>query len=220
MNPRFTLGLVGVLILALATICFAADTQERVAPPMDQDKMHLSVVGTDRDIGMFGKMLAVNVDLAALKSGVHYHEVVAGTPMFNERYRPNVNGLPTVRLQDAKGVVLYESAGADVPRCSDELLNAIGKTNQILKQRLLPWRKKIEKQCDGCDNCGPENVITPEDIMYEDDNLTIWDADAEPPASPEPDGVAPWIVVLLTLGSAVGGGGLALVSCIKKEVSA
>ena len=117
MKPRLKFSLVGVVILALAAVCFAADTQERVAPPLDQDAMHLSIVTASADVNHRRVLQWFQEDdgLSAMRRTTHFHDVRAGSEMYNARYKPNIKGLPTIRLQDAKGVVLCEIAGADIP---------------------------------------------------------------------------------------------------------
>jgi len=218
MNPRFKIGLVGAIIVALACVCFAGETQERVAPPNDADVLHLSVVGivNNADYQRVLSWFQNDADLASLRKGTHFHAVKAGSAIYDERYRPNIKGLPTVRLQNAKGVILYESAGAAIPKSPSELLNAIAsKTGQVFDPPLLPWRRKIQNNCDN-GQCGPQQEFTPEEIMEEEFSF------GEPPlpfSEPEPEPAVPaWVIVVLALASALGGGVGAVIGSVKKEM--
>jgi len=219
MTPRVQLGLVGALIVALAAVCFA-DTQERVAPPEDQSAYHLSVVGivNNAEYRQLLSWFDNDPDLAALRKTTHFHAVKAGSAIYDARYRPNISGLPTVRLQDAKGVVLCELAGSAIPKSPAALLNAIeAKTTQILNRPILPWRKKIENNCDN-GQCGPDGCpqqqmeFTPEELpLFEEELLPL------PPVEPEPQGLPAWLTVVLVLVAAGGGAAGGVISCMKKE---
>jgi hypothetical protein len=218
MNPRISFALAGIAILLLACACFA-DTQERVAPPEDAARLHLSVVGISNNAD-YQRVLSWfdnDRDLAELKRTLHFHAVKAGSEIYNARYKPNLSGLPTIRLQDGQGVVLYEVYGRDLPKSAEALADDIGrKTNQIFNRPLLPWRRQMEKQCDGCDNCGPSDVLTPEDLMEEE---FAFDEPPLLPVEPEPQGLPVWVCVLVVLMAGGGGFAGAIIGAIKKEMA-
>jgi len=221
MRPRIVLALAGVLIVALAVTCFA-DTQERVAPPQDQDRMHLSVVGISGSAD-YQRILAWFQNdeyLSSLRRVTHFHPIAAGSAMYQERYAPNIHGLPTIRLQDAKGVVLYESYGDGIPKTADALADTIepktGRRGLLPWNRekdcpcVLPWREKMEQQCEP-----QQTVVTPEDLMMDETPLPM-------PEIPEPEdtGLPAWLCAVLAVVAGLGGFGGAVIGSIKREMSA
>jgi hypothetical protein len=223
MRPRISFALAGLLILSLAVACFA-DTQERVAPPEDSDAFHLSVVGIVNN-AEYQRVLSwfqTDEDLAALRRSVHFHPVKAGSAIYEERYAQNIHGLPTIRLQNGQGGVLYESWGANVPKSADALASAIeAKTNQLFDPPLLPWRRNMQQKCGPGDGCGPQGCpqreLTPEDLMESDFGPPLPEFTA--PVEPEPQGVPVWLCVVLALVSAGGGFVGAVVGSVKKEMA-
>lgn len=217
MTPRISLALTGVLILALSVVCFSADTQERVAPPNDAARLHLSVVGVPGS-GQYQNILTwfkSDERLSKLRASTHFHAVTTGSPMYDERYRPNIHGLPTIRLQDSKGIVLYEVWGDEVPKSPILLASLIEKqTNQLCDPPCLPWRRKMERQA------APEqNVITPEDLMQDDMPIPD-DFTPAPELEPESEGVPTWICVASAIVSAAAGFLGAIVGAARKEIGA
>lgn len=218
MRPRISFALTGLLILALAVVCFAAPTQEQVAPPNDASRLHLSVVGVTGSADYQSILTWFQSDerLASLRRTVHFHPIVAGTAMYEERYAPNIHGLPTVRLQDGEGRVLYESWGANLPKSPIALASAIeNETSQLLNRPILPWRRKIEKQCgpQGCPTPEPA-VITPEDLMEDEFAMPPIDV----PIEPESPGVPVWLCVVLACVSAGGGFVGSIIGSAKREM--
>jgi hypothetical protein len=218
MTPRVQLGLVGALIVALACVCFA-DTQERVTPPQDQSKLHVSVVGIvnnaeyQRVLSWFNN----DQDLAALRKATHFHAVNAGSAIYDARYKANIKGLPTVRLQDARGEILYESHGSGIPRSPSALCDAIeSKTGQVFNPPLLPWRRKIQNNCDN-GQCGPQQQeITPEDLMQ--DEFSFDEAPLPEFVEPEPEGISVLLAVVLCLLAGGGGFAGAILGSVKREM--
>jgi hypothetical protein len=119
-----------VLVCALATSAFAVDgviVKERIVNlPNDQVKWYLSVVGDPAD-SQYATVVNwfKSGDLKKLRNQVHYREIAKGTAAYNERYARNIKGLPTVRLQDHEGVVIYEAAGTSLPMTSGGLYGAL-----------------------------------------------------------------------------------------------
>lgn len=218
MRPRISFALAGLLIVALAVACFAADTQERVAPPEDAARLHLSVVGIVNN-AQYQSILSwfqKDADLVSLRRTVHFHPVNAGSAMYEERYAPNIHGLPTIRLQDGEGRVLYESWGKNVPSSPASLASAIeAKTNQLFDPPLLPWRRQMQQKC-GPQGCPSDtDVLTPEDLMGLDAPLPELD---EVPVEPEPQGLPVWLCVVLALVSAGGGFVGSIIGSARKEM--
>jgi hypothetical protein len=140
------------LALGIALCCAAlgrGDTlngvlsEERVVRlPQDQGKWYISIVGNANDaryqevLGWFGNVES----LKTLKDKVHFCPVTSDTPIYKERYAPNVKGLPTVRVQNDKGVVIYEAAGRSIPMTGEGLYAAIAIAVNG-SEELLPWRR-------------------------------------------------------------------------------
>jgi len=108
---RILLSLLTLCLLAAAVPSFA-DTatvngvlaEERVIQlPNDQAKWYISVVGNANDANYLRLLVWFdnNASLKTLKSKVHFCPVTTGHLMYQERYAPNVKGLPTVRVQKA-----------------------------------------------------------------------------------------------------------------------
>jgi hypothetical protein len=124
------------LLLLTASICYAAE--ERVIKlPEDGQKWHVSVVGDEKD-ARYQEVIKWfdSGKLKDLKSKVHFHAVPTTDPIYTERYKPNVRGLPTVRVQDAEGYTVYE-ASKSLPSTGDGLYSAIA----ISAKEILPWRR-------------------------------------------------------------------------------
>jgi hypothetical protein len=121
-------------------------SEERVINlPQDQGKWYISIVGNEKEaryqevLGWFSK-----VDrLKSLKDKVHFLPVTSDSPIYKERYAPNVKGLPTVRVQTESGVVIYEAAGKKIPMSGEGLYTAIADAANG-SEALLPWRRRHE----------------------------------------------------------------------------
>jgi hypothetical protein len=118
-------------------------SEERVVRlPNDAAKWYVSVVGAANDI-RYQEVLGwfSNVEgLKTLKSQVQFCPVTSDTPIYKERYAPNVTALPTVRVQNDKGVVIYEAAGSGIPMTGEGLYAAIAVAVNG-SEELLPWRR-------------------------------------------------------------------------------
>jgi len=139
-----------IALTAIAVPCYAVSAEERVVDlPQDQDAWYVSIVGSSRSpsyhriVGWF----STHDGLKDLRSQVHYHQVTSNTATYRERYAPNVKALPTVRVQDGDGAVIYEAAGNELPATAEALYADIA--DQVCLARgctILPWRKEIEKR--------------------------------------------------------------------------
>ena len=125
--------------LAFATAAFMspcrADTvngvlaEERIVNlPQDSEKWYISVVGDESDsryqevLGWFD----ADSKLAKLKNQVMFCPVTRDMPLFAERYKSNIKGLPTVRMQQPDGTVVYEATGKNLPVTAGALNSAVG----------------------------------------------------------------------------------------------
>ncbi len=158
------------LLLALCALClFAAPcfadatygvlSEERVINlPSDQGKWYISVVGDAKDAQYqtILKWFNENPSLRKLKNQVHFNQVTSDTVMYRDRYSMNVKGLPTVRMQNSQGVVIYEAAGRNLPFTSEGLHGALADSvNKVQGRPILPWRRN--HVCPGpCPQPGPQ----------------------------------------------------------------
>ena len=136
--------------------------EERVVNlPNDQGKWYISVVGNANDTAYLRVLgwFEANPSLKGLKNKVHYCPVTTGTPIYQERYAPNMKGLPTVRVQKADGVVVYEAAGSNLPMTAEGLYGAIAGavSNAQGLRPILPWRRDMERRCPGPGPCPTPN---------------------------------------------------------------
>jgi hypothetical protein len=107
--------------------------------PEDGNKWYVSVIGQPG--AKYQEVLAWfdSGKLKELKSKVHFFAVTSDMPIY-ERYKTSIKALPTVRVQDASGKVIYESAGKNIPMSGEGLYSAIaGAVNG--SEELLPWRR-------------------------------------------------------------------------------
>lgn len=204
------------MIFAAMSPCLAATSgkvngvlaQERVInPPNDQGKWYISVVGdqTDAQYQTILKWFKEDADLYKLRRQVHYIPITTEgktKAVYLERYKPNITGLPTVRLQDGQGVVIYEAAGDELPFTPDGLYGAMA-NNVAMKAEgrcrpILPWRREMERRCP-CPQPQPSPEPTP-------------DPEPEPIDHTGPPDIAPrsslpplWLM-LVTLIASVGVG--------------
>jgi len=180
--------------------------QERVVNlPQDQGKWYISVVGDAND-ARYRTVLSwfdTHENLKHLKDQVHFCPVKSNTAIYKKRYAQNVKGLPTVRVQNSKGVVIYEVAGLAIPLTPDALYAAIANDVQVAQgcRPILPWRREMERRCRPCPQPNPQPEPDPGPQPL-------------PPSPPGPPDIVkptqsvlpPWWAMLLALvgGSAVG----------------
>ena len=134
--------------------------EERVVNlPQDSGKWYISVVGDESD-GRYQEVLGwfdANPNLAKLKNQVMFCPVTRDTPLYTERYASNVKGLPTVRMQQSDGTVVYEAAGKNLPVTAAGLNSALAEavnTSRGLRP-VLPWRRDADKRMDNADRPKP-----------------------------------------------------------------
>lgn len=137
------------MVLAAST-CFADKvngvlSEDRVVKlPQDSGKWYVSVVGDAKDAQyqMIMKWFSQDIPLRKLKAQVHFCPVKSSSVAYKARYATNVKGLPTVRLQNSQGVVIYEAAGKNLPFTSQGLYGAFaGSVSKAQGVPILPWRR-------------------------------------------------------------------------------
>ena len=190
-------------LLAFAVSAFA--TEERVLTlPQDQGAWYLTVFGEAEDAKFveLQSWLATDKGLVKLKSQVRFNEYTTDQVRY-QRYVKNMPGLPCIRLQNEKGLVVSEFWGDNIPMTSGALYHGIkgdlqDKTSWgCLKRRRCP---KPEPKPE------PPPPVEP----------------VEPPVGPpvlepepEPEESKLWIL-LMVLG-ALGGGAFGFVQEYKAE---
>ncbi|MFZ5833148.1 MAG: hypothetical protein ACOY3P_23930 [Planctomycetota bacterium] len=178
--------------------------EERIVRlPQDESKWYVSVVGdaTDARYNEIAGWFDTNASLKKLKNQVHFCPVRTSTAIYQQRYAPNVKGLPTVRVQKPDGVVVYEAAGKNLPMTAEGLYGAIaGAVNSAQGLRpILPWRRDMERRCPGPGPCPTPNP-TPQ--PQPDPEPQPLDDGGPPDLDPQPaaQGWPLWGLVLLVNG--------------------
>jgi hypothetical protein len=198
------------------TTCFADKVngvlaEERVINlPNDQGKWYISVVGDTRNAQYqtILKWFRQDPALRKLKSQVRFCPVTSNSTIYKTRYSTNVRGLPTVRLQNSQGVVIYEAAGKNLPFTAEGLYGAVA--NSVLKAQsrpILPWRRN--RVCPGPGPCPrPDPAPAPEPAPYAvpDPMPQPIDNGNEPEFEPVQSSLPPLWLMLIALIASVGGG--------------
>ena len=145
------------VLLAFLFLCSAAYAEplrgviaekQIVNLPEDGEKWYISVVG---ESGRYQEILGwfEKGDLKKLKSQVHFCPITPKSPLWS-RYKKNIKGMPTVRVQAATGMIIYEAAGNNIPMTGSGLYAAIARATNV--EELLPWRRR---NCQPKPNPGP-----------------------------------------------------------------
>ena len=127
------------VLLLLCSTCYGAE--ERILKlPEDGDKWYISVVGDAKDAQYQSIVQRFQEGkLSELRKQVHFLSVTTDNPMY-AHYEPTLKGVPTVRVQDAEGHVIFE-ASRQIP---DDLYNAIA--NAAERRHLFPIRPRPHPQ--------------------------------------------------------------------------
>jgi len=160
--------------------------------PQDQGKWYVSVVGdqANQQYRQIANWFQTNRDLRKLRYQTHYNEILLGTATYEERYKPNVKGLPTVRIQDSKSRVVYEASGNNIPYSAGGLYAAIAKA--VVKAKNGSW---------SCPRPCPRPAPDPSP------------PDTDPEPAPIDDGAAPDVTPPNSFDSAIQDGVVALLVC-------
>lgn len=204
------------MLFASMSPCLAAGSTNGVLAekrvinlPNDQGKWYLSVVGEAND-AQYQKILVwfkdTDSNLYKLRQQVHYIPVSTSKPVYKMRYKPNIQGLPTVRLQDHAGVVVYEACGDNLPFTPEGLYGALANDVAFAQRCIIrPWRRQNRRgPCPGpCPNPNP----TPDPDLDSDPDPGPID-DGGRPDLPARSGLPPLWAMLLTLIVSAGAGGV------------
>ncbi len=214
---RFLLALCVLCMVSVVTTCFADKVngvlaEERIINlPNDQGKWYISVVGDTRNAQYqtILKWFRQDPALRKLKSQVRFCPVTLNSTIFKTRYATNVGGLPTVRLQNSQGVVIYEAAGKNLPFTAKGFYGAMA--NSVLKAQgrpILPWRRnRVGPGPAGpCPqpNPVPAPYEVPDPVPQPIDNGNEPEFELEP--EPVQSSMPPLWLMLTVLVVSVGGG--------------
>jgi len=176
--------------------------------PNDQGKWYISIVGDVRNAQYqtILKWFSQDPALRKLKNQVHFCSVTSSSAIYKARYAANVKGLPTVRLQNSQGVVIYEAAGKNLPFTAQGLYGAIANNAAgVQQQPIFPWRQNRKRLCPS-PSPSPSPVIPdldPAPQPIDDGSDPVF----EPVLEPESESSLPpvWLM-LVTFVSTVGAG--------------
>lgn len=179
------------LALALATPAWAAVERE-VDRPVDGSALYLTVAGTPGNGGFEALRFAFEMrpDLKQIKSSCHFRVLSTRDPDYAERYSDQFTTLPTVRLQSADGLVVYEVSGEGIPTLDRLAVELASHVTGMECHRRRHGDDRYEK--DGGDryDVAPPHVVTPP---------------AATPTDPPVRRVPLWRVLLYGCVSSLGG---------------
>ena len=178
-----------IFALLLMLTSEVAVGQELTKLPQDQDKWYLTVFGTPGEAKYEAvKKWFSQEPLQDVKRQTHYNAFRSDSTMFSERYSSSTKDLPCVRLQNAKGKVIYQASGSNVPGTPEALYDSMAQTLQGTEN--CPWKKTPPKEPD------PEPAV-PDDKGGPPDTVN-------PPEAPK-TGVPIWVFIVGGLAAAVAG---------------
>ncbi len=225
MKKLIALFLLCIVILPIGLTEAASDgvitVQERVITlPQDQTTWYVSLFG-DTNNAKFQELkvwFKTNEGLANLRKQVHYNEYTTDQERY-KRYAASIPGLPCVRIQNGKGVVISEFWNDNIPLSPEALFQGIcGDLKNKTSQRFNLFRRRQNDQWQS-DRCRPRPQPQPQPQPQPGpplDELPIGPpviVQPEPEPELEESGF-PW---LLTALSALLGGGFGFAQGYKKE---
>jgi hypothetical protein len=207
--------LLALCVVLMASTCFADEvngvlSEDRVVNlPSDQGKWYISVVGDTRDAQYqtIMKWFSQDIPLRKLKAQVHFCPVKSSSAIYKARYVMNVKGLPTVRLQNNHGTVIYEAAGKNLPFTAQGLYGAFaGSVSKVQGIPILPWRRNHKRV--PCPSPRPSPQPTPgPDFNLDPEPQPIDGGDAPDfEEAPAQSSLPPLWLMLVTLVVSAGGG--------------
>jgi len=196
-------------LLAFAVSAFA--TEERMVNlPQDQGAWYLTVFGEAED-AKFTELqawLATDEGLRKLKTQVRFNKYTPDQARY-QRYAKDMPGLPCIRLQNEKGLVVSEFWGDNIPSASTTLYRGIKDD----LQNKTSW---------GCIRRHRQNKLCPYKQHSKPKPPVVVDTPVEPPVGPpvldepEPEKESKLWLLLVALG-ALGGGAFGFVQEYKAE---
>lgn len=167
-------------------------TAERVVDlPQDQDRWYCSIIGSpgDPQVQQLNRWFNENPELNRIKRGTHFSTIDSTSLMYESRYAATSGKLPCLRLQDSKGVVVYQVSGRNVPLTPEGLCNSIRSTCH---------RRQAQPQPSGPNM----NIHYHFDVPHEQEPAK---PDDDVFAPEEPDNLAVWILIGAGVLAVVGG---------------
>ncbi len=199
-------------LLAFAVSAFA--TEERVSLPQDQGAWYLTIFGDTNDVKYIElkSWLTTDAGLAKLKAQVRYNEYTTDQVRY-QRYVKDMPGLPCIRLQNEKGLVVSEFWDDNIPASSSILYKGIKGDLQDKTSWGCLKRRRCPKPQPGPKPPSPPPVapVEPDVPMGPPMGPPVLDDDL--PDEPEESKL--WM--LLVVIAALGGGGFGFVQGYKKE---
>lgn len=184
-------------------------TDRVVNLPNDQGKWYISVVGDTRNAQYqtILKWFSQDPALRKLKNQTHFCPIMSSSAIYKARYATNVKGLPTVRLQNSQGVVIYEASGKNLPFTSQGLYGAIANSVAGAQQTaVVPWRRNRVRPF--CPQPSPAPSPTPSPDLDPAPQPIDDGGDPElvPVPQPEESNFPPIWLMVVTLLSTAGAG--------------
>lgn len=208
---KFMLGLWLCLIITCVSL---ADTQERVINlPNDSSTWYLTIFGEvdDEKFIELQSWLTSNAGLAKLKAQVRFNKYTTDQVRY-ERYMKDMPGLPCIRLQNEKGLVVSEFWSDNIPKFSSILYRGIREDLQdktswgCIRRRRCPQPQPQPKP-----EPPPPPPVEPVEPPIGPPVLD------EPESEPEPEPKESRLWMLLVLLSGFGGGAFGFVQEYKAE---
>lgn len=138
--------------------------KERVIKlPRDANKFFVTVIGNPNDprFNTIKGWFTTVPTLADLKSQTHFNSISTSQVDYKDKYAKYVPATPLVRVQTAKGGVIYQVSGDNIPMSGESLSRAI---NTELLDR---WRERRQDRNNANPNNNRKNVDVDEDSFDE-----------------------------------------------------
>lgn len=142
-------------------------TKERIIKlPQDSNKFFVTVIGNPNDV-RFNQIKGWFKDvpeLAKLKGETHFNAISTTQADYKERYGKTVSAVPLIRVQTAKGAVVYQVSGTNLPMSGQALSRSIN--TEFLRR----WReRRIDNRQNNNKNDNSDDQADDEDSDQADD---------------------------------------------------
>ncbi len=199
------------LTCLLAFVVSAFATEERIVNlPQDQGAWYLTVFGESEDAKFIELQmwLTTNEGLRKLKTQVRFNKYTTDQIRY-QRYVKDMPGLPCIRLQNEKGLVVSEFWGDNIPITSATLYKGIKGDLQDKTSWGCIRNRRQNKLCPFKQHPQPEPEPEP--------NLPVEPPIGPPILEPEPEPEESKLWLLLVVLGALGGGAFGFVQEYKAE---
>jgi len=190
------------LACLLAFAVSATATEERMLTlPQDQGAWYLTTFGESSDVKFqqLQSWLKSDEGLTKLRSQVRFNEYTTDQVRYQQRYAADMPGLPCIRLQNERGIVVSEFWGENIPTTATELYQGIKGDLQNKTSWGCIRRHRQNKLCPFKQHPAPQPPPPPPVV------------EPEPPVGPpvlepeEPKESQAWLL-LVALAALIGGG--------------